>query len=245
MDILIPDSWLKDFLETDAKPSEIAKYLSLSGPSVERIIKETNDSIYSAEVTTNRVDSVSIYGFAREASAILPKFGKKAKFIPLKLKSKYNFFSKVNYLNVTVNSKLCTRFTAVLIKSVKIKDSPQYIKERLTKIGLRPINNIVDISNYVMHELGQPLHTFDYDKIKGAKMKYDLMTKLGDLLKDPQAMEIIEKYVPGLAKNPLIRLVKGKKLESLLDIPQAKEAGLTKEMLEKLLEEINAKKADA
>ena len=76
-------------------------------------------------------------------------------------------------------------------------------------------------------------------------MKYDLMTKLGDLLKDPQAMEIIEKYIPGLAKNPLIRLVKGKKLESLLDIPQAKEAGLTKEMLEKLLEEINAEKADA
>jgi len=76
-------------------------------------------------------------------------------------------------------------------------------------------------------------------------MKYDLMTKLGDLLKDPQAVEIIEKYVPGLAKNPLIRLVKGKKLESLLDIPQAKEAGLTKEMFEKLLEEINAKKADA
>ena len=76
-------------------------------------------------------------------------------------------------------------------------------------------------------------------------MKYDLMTKLGDLLKDPQAMEIIEQYIPGLAKNPLIRLVKGKKLESLLDIPQAKEAGLTKEMLEKLLEEINAKKADA
>jgi hypothetical protein len=76
-------------------------------------------------------------------------------------------------------------------------------------------------------------------------MKYDLMTKLGDLLKDPQAVEIIEKYVPGLAKNPLIRLVKRKKLESLLDIPQAKEAGLTKEMLEKLLEEINAEKADA
>jgi hypothetical protein len=76
-------------------------------------------------------------------------------------------------------------------------------------------------------------------------MKYDLMTKLGDLLKDPQAVEIIEKYVPGLAKNPLIRLVKRKKLESLLDIPQAKEAGLTKELLEKLLEEINAEKADA
>ncbi|HAE86087.1 MAG TPA: hypothetical protein DCG78_06245 [Anaerolineaceae bacterium] len=76
-------------------------------------------------------------------------------------------------------------------------------------------------------------------------MKYDLMTKLGDLLKDPQAVEIIEKYVPGLAKNPMLMLVKKKSLESLLDIPQAKDAGLTKEMLEKLLEEINAKKADA
>jgi len=77
------------------------------------------------------------------------------------------------------------------------------------------------------------------------KMKYDLMTKLGDLLKDPQAVEVIEKYVPGLAKNPLIRLVKGKSLESLLDIPQAKDAGLTKEMLENLLKEINEKNARA
>jgi hypothetical protein len=77
------------------------------------------------------------------------------------------------------------------------------------------------------------------------KMKYDLMTKLGDLLKDPQAVEVIEKYVPGLAKNPLIRLVKGKSLESLLDIPQAKDAGLTKEMLENLLKEINEKNAGA
>jgi len=76
-------------------------------------------------------------------------------------------------------------------------------------------------------------------------MKYDLMTKLGDLLKDPQAVEVIEKYVPGLAKNPLIRLVKGKSLESLLDIPQAKDAGLTKEMLENLLKEINEKNARA
>jgi len=81
--------------------------------------------------------------------------------------------------------------------------------------------------------------------MKGEKMKYDLMTKLGDLLKDPQAVEIIEKYVPGLAKNPMLMLVKRKSLESLLDIPQAKDAGLTKEMLEKLLEEINAKKANA
>ena len=170
MDILIPDSWLKEFLETNVTPKEIATFLSLSGPSVEKITKEANDSIYHSEITTNRVDAVSVYGFAREASAILPRFGKKAKLLPLKLKSKYNFFNKVNYLDVTIDTKLCSRFTAVLIKNVKIKDSPEYIKDRLTKIGLRPINNIVDISNYIMHELGQPIHTFDYDQIKGAKM---------------------------------------------------------------------------
>jgi phenylalanyl-tRNA synthetase beta chain len=170
MDILIPDSWLKDFLETDATTKEIAKFLSLSGPSVEKITKEGNDLIYHSEITTNRVDAVSVYGFAREASAILPRFGKKAKLLPLKFKSKYNFFHKVNYLDVTIDTKLCTRFTTVLIRNVKIKDSPEFIQERLTKIGLRPINNVVDISNYIMHELGQPLHTFDYDKIKGTKM---------------------------------------------------------------------------
>jgi len=170
MDILIPDNWLKDFLKTNATPKEIAKYLSLSGPSVEKISKDGNDYIYHSEITTNRVDAVSVYGFAREASAILPRFKKTAKLLPLKLKSKFNFFDKVKYLDATVDTKLCSRFTAVLIKDVKIKDSPEYIKDRLTKIGLRPINNIVDISNYVMHELGQPIHTFDYDKIKGAKM---------------------------------------------------------------------------
>lgn len=170
MDILILDSWLKEFLETNATPKEIAKFLSLSGPSVEKITKEENDSIYHSEITTNRVDALSVYGFAREASAILPRFGKKTELLPLKFKSKYNFFDKVKYLDVTMDIKLCSRFTAVLIKNVKIKDSPKLIKERLIKIGLRPINNIVDISNYVMHELGQPLHTFDYDKIKKAKM---------------------------------------------------------------------------
>jgi hypothetical protein len=76
-------------------------------------------------------------------------------------------------------------------------------------------------------------------------MTYDVLTKIGDLLKDPQAMEVIEKYAPGLAKNPMIRLIKGRSLESLLDIPQAKNAGLTREKLELLLKEINSKKAGA
>jgi hypothetical protein len=73
-------------------------------------------------------------------------------------------------------------------------------------------------------------------------MDYTLLTKVGTLLKDPKAVEIIEKYVPGLSKNPLIGLAKGMSLKSILGVPQAKNAGLTKEMLETVLKEINEKK---
>ena len=79
MNIFIPFSWLEDYLDTDATPSEIAKYLSLCGPSVDRTEKKGNDFVFDVEITTNRVDAMSILGIAREASAILPRFGKKAK----------------------------------------------------------------------------------------------------------------------------------------------------------------------
>lgn len=170
MDILVSDNWLRDFLKTSATPRNIARYLSLSGPSVDRIEKRDGDFIYQTEITTNRVDSASIYGVAREAAAILPRFNIKAKLVPPKIKSTGNFVGNVKYLDVKVDHKLCPRFAAILIKNVKIKPSPDHIKKRLIAVGERPINNIVDISNYIMHELGQPTHTFDYDKITDAKM---------------------------------------------------------------------------
>jgi phenylalanyl-tRNA synthetase beta chain len=170
MDIIISDNWLKDYLKTTASPKKIAQSLSLSGPSVERIEKKNNDFLYHIEITTNRVDTASIYGIARETAAILPRFNIKAKLLPLRTKSKQSFSRKVKYLDVKIDSKLCPRFSTVLIKNVKIKPSPDYIKKRLMAVGERPINNIVDISNYIMHEIGQPVHTFDYDKIRGAKM---------------------------------------------------------------------------
>jgi phenylalanyl-tRNA synthetase beta chain len=184
MDLLIPNSWLKKHLDTKATPSEIAKYLSLCGPSIERT-KRTDDGdyIYNVEVTTNRVDTASILGIAREASTILPRFGIKASLKESKLdKNKFKFVKKVKYLNTTVDSKLCPRFTAVLIKNVVVKESPKEIKDLLEKVGVRPINNIVDVSNYIMHELGQPVHTFDYDKIENGKMVLR-ESKKGELVK--------------------------------------------------------------
>ncbi len=169
MDILIPDSWLREFLKTKAKPTQIGKHLSLSGPSVERINKTQYGPVYSIEVTTNRVDSVSVYGIAREAAVILSRFGIKASLQSIK-PINLAFSKQVKYLDVEVDHKLCSRFTAVLVKNVTIKSSPLWMKERLMEVGVRPLNNVIDISNYIMHEIGQPVHTFDYDKIMGHKM---------------------------------------------------------------------------
>lgn len=171
MDILILDSWLREFLDTKARPSEIAKYVSLCGPSIERVEILKEDSLYHIEVTTNRIDTASVYGIAREAASILPRFGIPAKLKPVRSESKeYVFTKNADFLTAVVDKNLCSRFTAALIKNVKIGESPEVVKKRIESAGVRPINNIVDISNYIMLELGQPVHTFDYDKIFGAKM---------------------------------------------------------------------------
>ncbi len=181
MDLLIPNSWLKKHLDTKATTKQIAKYLSLCGPSIERTKKTPDgDFVYNVEVTTNRVDTASILGIAREASAILPRFGIVAKLKTeknQKLQVNYKFKNKVKYLDVKVDEKLCPRFTAVLIKNVIVKDSPKNIKDLLEKVEVRPINNIVDVSNYIMHELGQPVHTFDYGKIQDHRMTLRSSTK--------------------------------------------------------------------
>lgn len=172
MTILISDSWLREHLKTKATPKQIAKYLSLCSQSVEKVIKKDNDWVYEIEVTTNRPDCLSVYGIARELGVILPRFGIKSqlKEIPEK-KIKIPEVKKGLPLEVKIKkSFLCPRFTAIIFDKISIMPSPKVIQDRLEKCGVRALNNVVDISNYLMHELGQPMHTFDYDKIKGAKM---------------------------------------------------------------------------
>ncbi len=167
MNILIPHSWLKDYLSTAATPDQIQKYLSLCGPSIERTQQISNDTVYDIEVTTNRPDCLSVLGIAREAAAILPQFGLPAKLIsdPLIHSPKIKTASSVDYLKVKIDHKLCPRFSALLIKNVQVKSSPELTLSKLTKVGMRGLNNIIDVTNLLMHELGQPIHVFDYDKI--------------------------------------------------------------------------------
>lgn len=172
MQILISDSWLREFLETNASPKDIQKCLSLCGPSIERLHEKNGDYVYDIEVTTNRVDCMSVAGIAREAYAILPRFGYTAKLLknPWDVETRLSTTDKVSYLNAKVDPALCSRFSAVLIRNVKIQPSPEWMQKKLELVGVRAINNVVDISNYLMYELGQPVHMFDYDKISKTKM---------------------------------------------------------------------------
>ena len=176
MNISIPHSWLKDYLTTDAAPAKIAECLSLCGPSVEKLTKKGDDWIYDIEVTSNRVDLMSVLGIAREAAAILPQFGFQANLIGPTRSNLEVDQTRSFPLKVKVDQKLCPRFAAAVIGDVTIKPSPAKIKDRLEKAGIRSINNVVDISNYLMRAYGQPVHTFDFDKIK-AKMTLRLSRK--------------------------------------------------------------------
>ena len=174
MNIKITYNWLLDYLDTDANPDQIREYLSLCGPSVESVEKIGDDYVFDIEITSNRIDTASVIGIAQEAQAILPMFGKKAvfKLNPL-ANSKFKEISPGSgyKLNVEIkNPNLVSRFTALIFDKIKIGESPKYIQERLTYAGVKVINNVVDISNYLMITLGQPIHMFDYDKIADKKM---------------------------------------------------------------------------
>ncbi|SKA89025.1 phenylalanyl-tRNA synthetase beta subunit [Caloramator quimbayensis] len=121
--------------------------------------------IIDFEITSNRADCFSVYGIAREAAATFDKELKK-------IETSFNETddSIDNYLSVEVKSSLCRRYAARMIKDVKIGPSPEWMQEKLRQCDIRPINNIVDITNYVMLELGQPMHAFDYRYVKGKKI---------------------------------------------------------------------------
>ncbi len=129
------------------------------------------DGIYEIGLTPNRMDAMSHWGVARDVCAYLSHHDKKT-FKP-RLPNNNNFKIDNNSFPVTVtieNTKACQRYSGISITNIKIGDSPLWMQQRLKAIGVRPINNIVDITNYIQHETGQPLHAFDADELKGHKI---------------------------------------------------------------------------
>lgn len=168
MNILIPNTWLREYLKTQATPKQIKDCLSLCGPSVERINDVNGEIVYDIEITGNRPDAMSVSGIAREASVILPRFGIPATFLhdPYAMKHFSDKAVKPVYdLTIKTDPVLNPRFTMIVLDDVKVGESPNWMKQYLTLAGIRSLNNIIDITNYLMHAFGQPVHAFDYDKI--------------------------------------------------------------------------------
>ena len=117
------------------------------------------------EITSNRSDCFGVYGIAREAAAT---YGVPLKKLETCYKDGEGDIN--NHLVVEIQDKLCRRYVAKMVKNVKIQESPEWIQEKLLEAGVRPINNIVDITNYIMIELGQPMHAFDYRYVGGKKI---------------------------------------------------------------------------
>ena len=123
-------------------------------------------AVVDFEITSNRPDCLSMIGMAREAAATFNR-----KLNVEKPIVKENNEDIKDYIDVSIEDEdLCSRYAARVVKNIKIKDSPEWMKDRLLEAGVRPINNVVDITNYVMLEYGQPLHAFDYKKIEGNKI---------------------------------------------------------------------------
>ena len=176
----LPVEWLRDYVDFACSTDELANALTMAGLEVEDVIHYTPEQlarlgggaeppagpVFDVKVTPNRGDWLSIIGVAREVSAIL-----RTGFRLMDPVAKGTPPPTSSAIEITVEAPdLCRRYAAGLVRGVKIKESPVWMKNRLIMADLRPINNIVDITNYVLIEYGQPLHAFDYSLLRGPQI---------------------------------------------------------------------------
>jgi phenylalanyl-tRNA synthetase beta chain len=155
-------NWLKEFVGVTASPGDIASRLALSGTNIGSIENGAHGAVIDAEVGSNRPDCLGHFGIAREIGAVY-----KLPLKPIAPKPSESATKASEAVKVEIQSPdLCGRFTARVIRGAKIQPSPKWLKDRLEASGVASISNVVDISNYVMLELGHPLHAFDYDKVR-------------------------------------------------------------------------------
>lgn len=151
-----------------------------AGTPLTEIFNIENDWIYEIGLTPNRADAMSHYGTARDLRARLMHEGKK---LDLKTTSVSDFIVDNRTKNIKINIEdyeSCPRYCGIIMENINVQDSPKWLQNKITSIGLTPINNIVDITNYILHDIGQPLHAFDYDKIEDQTInikKYQKVTK--------------------------------------------------------------------
>ena len=158
--------WLSQYLPGPLEARTAADALTNGGLPVESIERHGNDTVIDVEVTSNRGDCLSHLGIARELSALL---NRELRDISPAAKESATPATQVTSVRIDAPD-LCPHYTARIIRNVNIKPSPAWLARRLEAVGLRPINNVVDVTNYVMFEMGQPLHAFDFDRLEGRRV---------------------------------------------------------------------------
>ncbi len=171
--------WLSQYLPGTLTAEAAADALTNGGLPVEKFHSVGDDTVIDVEVTSNRSDCLSHVGVARELAALLDREFKDAS-LPTDDTGGTASDTGLTSIGIDVPA-LCPHYTARVIRGVKIGPSPDWMQRRLTAVGVRPINNVVDVTNYVLFEMGQPLHAFDFDKITGKQINVRL-AKSGEKL---------------------------------------------------------------
>jgi len=159
--------WLKEYVNINVSAEELAKELTMSGSEVEAIEEVGGDKVMSLEITSNRPDCLNIIGLAREASAV---FDTDLHLPSMEIPAKEARAKEPRVECIIKNNDLCPCYTARVITGVQVQEASDRIKKHILAVSLRPVNNVVDVTNFCLMEMGQPLHAFDLDKIEGDKI---------------------------------------------------------------------------
>jgi phenylalanyl-tRNA synthetase beta chain len=158
--------WLKEYVDIQESPEKLKEDLSMIGLLVEGIAEAPGSTVLEIEVTSNRPDCLSHIGVAREIAAL---YCRPLRYPPVQEKPSVSP-ERIPFAIEIEDPKLCPRYVGLVLDGVKVGTSPEWMQQRLEAAGMRPLNNVVDITNYVLLEMGHPLHAFDFDVLRRAKI---------------------------------------------------------------------------
>ena len=150
-------NWLRELVDVGLEPRELAERMTMAGLAVDAVHESGDDRVLEFDLTSNRPDCLSHLGIAREAAALAGASVTLPDSTAKSVGGKAEAFTSVSI----EDADLCPRYAARVVRGVRIAPSPEWLVKRLQAIGQRPINTVADITNFVMHEMGQPLHAFD------------------------------------------------------------------------------------
>lgn len=217
-------NWLKEFVDVDLPPRDLAEKLTMVGLAVDGVEEHGEDFVLDIDLTSNRPDCLSHLGVAREAAAITRNPLRMPKVEFAESQTKVGELTSVEILN----PDLCPRYTARIIKGVKIGPSPEWLVKRLEVMGQRSVNNVADITNYVMLEMGQPLHAFDLAMLNSQRI-------IVRAARDGEKMTTLDGEERELTSRMLV-IADGERAVALGGIKGGEDSGITDTTVDVLLE---------